>query len=100
MREGVFLFALSSFRGASRGEGTRNDDDGYFAGFGPILSPCFAHSGALHRRIGIIVLPDHPPVGLGIYALYAPNRFLAAKTRVFVDFLSARFGDKPEWDRF
>lgn len=47
-----------------------------------------------------VVLPDYPPVGLGIYALYAPNRFLAAKTRVFVDFLSARFGDTPEWDRF
>jgi DNA-binding transcriptional LysR family regulator len=47
-----------------------------------------------------IVLPDHPPVGLGIYALYAPNRYLAAKTRVFVDFLSARFGDRPDWDRF
>lgn len=47
-----------------------------------------------------IVLPDHPPVGLGIYALYAPNRYLAAKTRVFVDFLSARFGDRPNWDRF
>jgi len=47
-----------------------------------------------------VVLPDFPPVGLGIYALYAPNRFLAAKTRVFVDFLSARFGDRPEWDRF
>jgi DNA-binding transcriptional LysR family regulator len=47
-----------------------------------------------------IVLPDHPPVGLGIYALYAPNRYLAAKTRVFVDFLAARFGDRPDWDRF
>lgn len=47
-----------------------------------------------------VVMPEHPPVGLGIYALYAPNRFLAAKTRVFVDFLSARFGDRPAWDRF
>ncbi|MGV3634779.1 MAG: LysR family transcriptional regulator [Pseudorhodoplanes sp.] len=47
-----------------------------------------------------VVLPKHPPVGLGIYALYAPNRFLAAKTRVFVDFLSARFGETPDWDRF
>jgi DNA-binding transcriptional LysR family regulator len=46
-----------------------------------------------------VVLPDHPPVALGIYALYAPNRYLAAKTRVFVDFLSARFGATPEWDR-
>jgi DNA-binding transcriptional LysR family regulator len=47
-----------------------------------------------------VVLPDYPPVGLGIYALYAPNRYLAAKTRLFVDFLSARFGERPEWDRF
>ncbi len=47
-----------------------------------------------------IVLPDFPPIGLGIYALYAPNRYLAAKTRVFVDFLSARFGERPPWDRF
>jgi len=47
-----------------------------------------------------VVLPDYPPVALGIYALYAPNRYLAAKTRVFVDFLSARFGATPNWDRF
>ena len=47
-----------------------------------------------------VVLTDYSPVGLGIHALYAPNRFLAAKTLVFVDFLSARFGDRPEWDRF
>jgi DNA-binding transcriptional LysR family regulator len=47
-----------------------------------------------------IILPDFPPVALGIYALYAPNRYLAAKTRVFVDFLSTRFGDRPQWDRF
>jgi DNA-binding transcriptional LysR family regulator len=47
-----------------------------------------------------IVLPDYPPVDLAIYALYAPNRYLAAKTRVFVDFLADRFGERPEWDRF
>ena len=32
---------------------------------------------------------DNPPTELGIYALYAPNRYLAAKTRVFIDFLVA-----------
>ena len=37
---------------------------------------------------------------LGIYALYAPNRYLAAKTRVLIDFLVVRFGETPEWDRF
>jgi DNA-binding transcriptional LysR family regulator len=47
-----------------------------------------------------IVLPGFPPAELGVYALYAPNRYLAAKTRVFVDFLSARFGERPQWDHF
>jgi len=46
------------------------------------------------------VLADYPPSELGIYALYAPNRYLAAKTRVFIDFLAARFGEAPSWDAF
>jgi DNA-binding transcriptional LysR family regulator len=46
------------------------------------------------------VMPDYPPTELGIFALYAPNRYLAAKTRVLIDFLVARFGETPEWDRF
>jgi DNA-binding transcriptional LysR family regulator len=51
------------------------------------------------RRLEV-VLGNTPPAPLGIHALYAPNRYLAAKTRVFVDFLIARFGDAPEWDAF
>lgn len=47
-----------------------------------------------------LVLPATPPTELGIYALYAPNRYLAAKTRVFIDFLVARFGEAPAWDAF
>jgi DNA-binding transcriptional LysR family regulator len=47
-----------------------------------------------------LLMPDFLPTGLGIYALYAPNRYLAAKTRVLVDFLAARFGATPDWDRF
>ena len=47
-----------------------------------------------------IVLPDNPPTELGIYALYAPNRYLAAKTRVFIDFLVERFGARPKWDDY
>jgi DNA-binding transcriptional LysR family regulator len=46
------------------------------------------------------VLEPFPPTPLGIYALYAPNRYLAAKTRVLIDFLVARFGEAPAWDRF
>jgi DNA-binding transcriptional LysR family regulator len=47
-----------------------------------------------------VVLGEYPPTQLGIYALYAPNRYLAAKTRVFIDFLAQRFGERPAWDQF
>jgi len=46
------------------------------------------------------VLPGNPPTSLGIFALYAPNRYLAAKTRLFIDFLAMRFSDPPAWDAF
>lgn len=45
-----------------------------------------------------IILPEFPPTALGIYALYAPNKYLAAKTRLLIDFLVQRFGDEPQWD--
>jgi len=47
-----------------------------------------------------VVMPAYPPAELGIYALYSPSRYLAAKTRVLIDFLVRRFGDAPIWDRF
>ena len=47
-----------------------------------------------------VVLPDFPPTELAIYALYAPNKYLAAKSRVFIDFLVDRFGPEPPWDSF
>jgi DNA-binding transcriptional LysR family regulator len=47
-----------------------------------------------------VVLPDNQPDDLTIHALYAPNRYLAAKTRVFIDFLVDRFGKKPSWDEY
>ncbi len=47
-----------------------------------------------------VALPKYPPTELGIYALYAPNRYLATKTRILIDFLAQRFGKQPDWDRF
>ncbi|MFY0611768.1 MAG: LysR family transcriptional regulator [Hyphomicrobiaceae bacterium] len=46
-----------------------------------------------------IILPEYPPTDLGIFALYAPNKYLAAKVRLFIDFLIERFGPAPEWDQ-
>ncbi len=47
-----------------------------------------------------VVLAEYLPAELGIFALYAPNRYLAAKTRLFIDFMAKRFGDNPTWDAF
>jgi DNA-binding transcriptional LysR family regulator len=44
------------------------------------------------------VLPEWALPTAGIYALYAPNRFLPAKTRLLIDYLSTYFGSEPEWD--
>jgi DNA-binding transcriptional LysR family regulator len=46
------------------------------------------------------VLDHLPQPMLGVHALYTSSRYLAAKTRAFVDFLAKRFGDEPEWDGF
>jgi hypothetical protein len=45
-------------------------------------------------------LPDYPRAALGTFAVYAPNRYLAAKARLFNDFLVSHFGDRPSWDDF
>ncbi|HEY1887052.1 MAG TPA: LysR substrate-binding domain-containing protein [Roseiarcus sp.] len=52
-------------------------------------------------RAGRLVrlLPNYPPPEQGLHALYPPGRHLAAKVRSFVDFLVARFGGEPAWDR-
>jgi len=47
-----------------------------------------------------VVMPDWPPRDLAIHALYAPNRYLAAKTRLFIDYLVDQYGPRPSWDAF
>lgn len=68
------------------------------AGQGIALLPTFLVGPDIAAGRLRTVLPGLPPPELGIYALYAPNRYLAAKTRVLVDHLAARFGETPAWD--
>jgi DNA-binding transcriptional LysR family regulator len=69
-------------------------------GNGIALLPTFLIGPDIAAKKLVVVLPDYEPTGLDIYAIYAPNRYLAAKTRVFIDFLAGRFGPRPVWDRF
>jgi DNA-binding transcriptional LysR family regulator len=70
------------------------------AGNGITLLPTFLIGPDIKAGRLALVLPDYPPTELGIYALYAPNRYLAAKTRLLIDFLAQRFGHAPAWDEF
>jgi DNA-binding transcriptional LysR family regulator len=69
------------------------------AGLGIVNLPTFLIGPDLAAGRLVRVLPNNSPAPLGIHALYAPNKFLAAKIRVFIDFLAQRFGGTPEWDR-
>lgn len=66
-------------------------------GLGVALLPTVIAGEAVKAGLLTTVLDAFSPPPLPIHALYAPNRYLAAKTRLFVDFLAARFADAP-WE--
>jgi DNA-binding transcriptional LysR family regulator len=69
------------------------------AGGGVILAPTFLLGEDLRAGRLVRLLPDYPPPEQALHALYPPGRHLSAKVRSFVDFLVARFGGEPVWDR-
>lgn len=72
--------------------------DAALAGLGICALPTFIVGRELQAgRLGTI-LPEYSFGESAVHALYAPSRYLAAKVRVFIDFLVARFGDRPTWD--
>lgn len=71
--------------------------DAAVAGLGIALLPLFLVCDALRAGSLRTIMSSHAPPPLDIHALYAPNRYLAAKTRVFIDHLVDRFGATPPW---
>lgn len=51
-------------------------------------------------ELGPVSGPVTLPVDPGIHAVYLPDRRNSPKVRAFVDFLAARFGSPPYWDRW
>ena len=72
--------------------------DAAIAGIGIARLPLFLVCDQIRAGSLRAVLPAYAPGDLDIHALYAPNRYLAAKTRVFIDFLVDRFGKIPPWE--
>jgi DNA-binding transcriptional LysR family regulator len=60
--------------------------------------PTFIVGRDLQAGVLQVVLPEYTAAELAIYAIYPPNRQLAAKVRVFIDLLAAHFGPRPHWD--
>jgi len=67
-------------------------------GLGITLLPTFIVGSDLLAGRLQQVLPDYCPPEISIYAVFPSRRYLSAKVRTFIDFLSDFFGDKPDWD--
>jgi DNA-binding transcriptional LysR family regulator len=68
------------------------------AGLGIALLPTYIVGDDIRDGRLRVVLPDCEAPRMSLFATYLPNRYLAAKVRVFVDYLVATFGPEPQWD--
>lgn len=70
------------------------------AGSGILLTPTFYVGDVIRNgRLRPILNGYTQPPEANVYAVYPERRHLSPKVRAFVDFLSQRFGDNPNWDR-
>lgn len=80
-----------------------NDDEALsqavLGGLGLALLPTFIVGRELQAGRLIEVLPGCVPLERSLYAVHLPNRHLPLKVRAFIEFLAARFGSEPYWDR-
>jgi DNA-binding transcriptional LysR family regulator len=80
-----------------------NDDEALsqvvLGGFGLALLPTFIIGKDLQAKRLKSVLSEYLPIEQHVYAMFMPKRNLPLKTRVFIDYLSERFGAEPYWDK-
>jgi DNA-binding transcriptional LysR family regulator len=70
------------------------------AGLGVTLLPTFIVGSDLSKGKLQQVLVDYCPPEISIYAVFPSRRYLSAKVRTFIEFLSGYFGEYPDWDKF
>jgi DNA-binding transcriptional LysR family regulator len=71
------------------------------AGAGIALGPSFIlGEDVAAGRLVPLLRPGFEPPESALYAVYPHGRFVSAKLRSFIDFLVARFGEEPDWDRW
>ena len=69
-------------------------------GAGIAIQPTFIAGPALADGRLQMILPEHEPTPMALYAVYAHRQLLASKVRTFIDFMDGYYGDVPWWDRF
>ncbi|MCT6592571.1 LysR family transcriptional regulator [Pantoea dispersa] len=68
------------------------------AGFGISRLPLFVVSDAIKTGKLITILSDYEAPPLGLYAVYPSAKYIANKSRVFIEFLANAFSEKPQWE--
>lgn len=69
------------------------------AGLGIVNGPTFIVSGHIARGELVPVLEGFRRPAVGIHAVYPPGRLISRRVQALADFLAARLGDLPTWDR-
>ncbi|MDA8257417.1 MAG: LysR family transcriptional regulator [Betaproteobacteria bacterium] len=68
-------------------------------GMGIVYQPTFIAADAIRRGELVPILKNFPAPVLGMFAVFPGTRFVPQRVRAFVDFLAARLGPEPYWDR-
>ncbi|MCW5632734.1 MAG: LysR family transcriptional regulator [Rubrivivax sp.] len=69
------------------------------AGAGVLRVPTFVVAADLHSGRLVRVLPEWRAPGLDVHAVFPERAYVPLKARAFVEFLQARLGDPPYWER-
>ncbi len=81
---------------ATNGEALR---EAAIAGLGVICEPSFIVHRALESGQLQPVLTNYQWYNMAVYAVYPPTRHLSSRARALIDFLTARFGPEPYWQK-
>ncbi len=93
--QGAVNVAVQGTLRANNGDALR---EAALAGLGITLLPTFLCGDDIRNRRVICLLEEWRPQEIFVHAVYPPGRPVAAKVRLFIDFLAARFGPEPPWD--
>jgi DNA-binding transcriptional LysR family regulator len=73
--------------------------DAALQGMGIVYEPTFIAAEAIRQGRLVQILKEFPTPELDMFAVFPGNRFVPRRVRAFVDFLAARLGPEPYWDR-